>query len=717
MKKSLLCLLFCLAMFPTFAQKNLTNKGNTYFKQMAYPQAIPYYIKALKKDSAFQDAVFHLADCYRLTNNHEMAEKWYAKAVQMPLATGLHKFYYGQALMNNGKYAEARKWMEDFVLDNKTDGRGQAFIHAIDLYESFFTDSNSYAVTKLNINSPNADFGAAIFQEGIVFSSSRKRTEMIQRTHAWTNEPFLKLYYARGKEDQFREPETFAENLSTKFNDGPVCFSKKGDEIYITRNNIEGNKVHRSSDKTVMLKIFKAKSSGTSWSSVTPFQYNSDNYSCAHPALSADGTKLYFASNMPGGKGGMDLYVCTKSGDGWGKPENLGDTVNTRGNEMFPVIMDDGTLYFSSDGHPGIGGLDIYYTRDIGGKYVLPVNVGYPLNTSEDDFNMVYDVKNKIGYLSSNRANRGFDDDIYTFKRKSIHIRGIVINKETGLPVQNARVELKLENNTLNFTTLENGRFDFPADFDKNYTIKGIAKDLGDTTFTVSTEGTLVADPFVRIELGKPAPFAMIINVIDADTKQPLPGATIRDETAQHDIGSTDATGKFMQPIVPKKDEQLIISLPGYRPKVIMLKGQEGQLPKDITYTIELTAASDVHPWENWYKIIYYDLDKFNMRDDAAKIMDEVAAFLIEHPEVKIGINSHTDSRATKEYNEKLSENRSKSCKQYLVKKGVNSKQIEKLTWSGESVLVNNCGDGDPCTEEMHQLNRRTELTVTSVTH
>jgi outer membrane protein OmpA-like peptidoglycan-associated protein len=485
--------------------------------------------------------------------------------------------------------------------------------------------------------------------------------------------------------------------------------------MYITRNNIEGTKIHRSSDKTVLLKIFKSTSSGGTWGKPESFQFNSDNYSCAHPALSSDGTKLYFASNMPGGKGGMDIYVCNKSGNGWGKPENLGDTINTKGNEVFPVIMEDGTLYFSSDGHPGIGGLDIYYTRDIGGKYVLPVNVGYPLNTSEDDFEMVYDVKNKIGYLSSNRANRGFDDDVYSFRRKSIRIKGIVINKETGSPVPNAKVELTLENNTLNFTTQENGRFDFPADFDKNYTLKGSAKDLGDTTITMSTVGVSVADPYVRIELGRPAPFSMIINVVDADTKQPLPGATIRDDNTQHDLGSTDATGNFTQPIVPKKDEQLVISIPGYRPKVIMLKGQEGELPKDITYTVEMTAASDVHPWESWYKIVYYDLNKYNMREDAAKTMDEVAAFLIAHPEVRISINSHTDSRASKEYNEKLSENRSKSCKQYLMSKGVSAKQIEKLLWSGESVLINNCGDSAPCTEEMHQLNRRTELTVTSV--
>lgn len=698
------------------AQKGTVRKGDFQYKQMAYLKAIPYYTKAYKKDSTDQNVIFRLADCYRLTNNRQQSEIWYAKAVQMPLATSMHKFYYGQSLMNNGKYARARKYMEDFVIDNKTDGRGQAFLKAIDVYESYFADSSGYAVTKLDINSSNADFGASLYQDGIVFASSRPRSEMIQRKHSWTNESFLALYYSRGKENKFRAPELFAENIQTKLNDGPVCFSKNGEEMYITRNNQEGNKVRKSSDKIVKLKIFHAKSKGGSeWGSLQSFQYNNDNYSCAHPALSADGKTLYFVSDMPGGKGGMDIYMCTKEGNGWSKPVNLGDTINTRGNEVFPAIMEDGTLYFSSDGHPGIGGLDIFYTRFIGNGYVIPSNVGYPLNTSDDDFNMVYDVKNKTGYLSSNRANRGFDDDIYTFKKKSIRIKGIVVNKENGQPIKEARVELKTDEKVVTFTTGENGRFDFQAEFDQNYSVKGQAAGLGDTTMLVATQSSTPTDPFVRIELGKTSEFMLSIHVIDAATKQSLPGALIKDEVHNRDIGSTDMNGMHKQALIPEKDEQLIVSLPGYRSKVIMLKGQEGETPKSLEYTVELVAAEDISPWENWYKIVYFDLDKFSVRDDAKGILEDVVQFLKDHPEVKISLNSHTDSRASQEYNERLSQNRSKTVREYLISKGIPSKQLGKISWSGEGVLVNQCGDDEPCTEEMHQLNRRTEITVNAV--
>lgn len=714
MKKYILLFFLLSGVLPSQAQKSQTRKGDFHFKAMAYPKAITFYLKAVKKDSTFQDAVFKLADCYRLTNNRAKAEEWYAKAVKMPAVLPIQKFYYGQALMNNGKFAQAKKWMTDFVIDNNADGRGQAFIKAIDTYQNFFIDSSNYAITKLDINTSNADFGAALYQEGIVFASSRPKTEMIERKHAWTNQPFLDLYYSRGKENKFRAPEMFAAEIQTKLNDGPVAFNKKGDELWITRNNIVGTKVHKSSDKIVKLKLFNSNSNGGSeWGKLKSFEYNSDNYSCAHAALSPDGQRLYFSSDMPGSKGGMDIFMCTKQGNGWSRPVNLGDTVNSRGNELFPVVMDDGTLYFSSDGLPGLGGLDIFFTRDLGNRFTVPVNVGYPINTYDDDFNMVYDLKNKIGYLSSNRANKGFDDDLYTFKKKSLRIKGIVVRKEDGTPINQARVELKTGDKAQAFTTMENGRFDFPADFDLEYVLKGSATDLGDSTVYLQTSGTYPGDPFVRIELGKKsAEFALSILVIDAETKQPLPGSMIRDDETQKDIGSTDLAGRYTQPIVPQKDEQLLISMAGYRPKVLMLQGQNGEAAKNHEYVVELTKASDLTPFENWFKIIYYDLDKYNVREDAIKILDDVAAFLIENRNVKISLSSSTDSRATAEYNENLSHNRSKSARQYLIDKGVNSKQLAKVSWSGESVLVNDCGDESPCSEELHQLNRRTEMMV-----
>lgn len=698
-----------------FAQKSLVRKGDYYYKMFAYAKAIPYYEKALKKDSTIQDAVFRVANCYRLINNRERAQYWFAKAVTMPKCESIYKYYYAQMLMNSGKYAQSKVWMENFAVESPGDGRGQIFMRAFDTYKNFFADSSDYEVTRLDINSEDSDFGTAMYDGGIVFSSNRKRTDLVERTHTWTEKPFLTLYQARGKEKTFRAPELFANSLQTKYNDGPVCFNKKGDEIYITRNNIDGHKVHKSKEKVVKLKIYIAKNQGGSWGNLTPFQYNSNEYSCAHPALSADGKKLYFSSDMPGGQGGMDIYVCERQGSGWTVPKNMGDTVNTKGNEVFPVVMEDGTLYFSSDAHPGIGGLDIFYTREINGQMMPVVNVGYPLNTAEDDFGMVYDAKNRIGYLSSNRLNKGFDDDIYSFKRKTIRIKGIVVNRENGEPINQATVEFTNNGNTKNFVTGENGRFEFPAEFDQDYTIKGSAIDMGDSTVQVSTKGTAPADPFVRIELGNPYKFAATLMVTDAETHLPIVGATIKDELNDMIIGITDSAGRFRQPVMADAGMQLQVSKENYRSRVVMMDPMTADQLADKTFNVEMKSAKHIHPWEDWYKIIYYDLDKYNIRPDAEKILDEVAVFLNQHPEVTINFSSHTDSRASAKYNERLSENRSKSARRYLISKGVNAKQLAKESWSGENVLVNNCGDGVPCTEDMHQLNRRTEFTVGAV--
>ncbi len=694
------------------AQKALIRKGDNSYKMFAFANAITYYEKALKKDSMQQDAIFKLANCYRLVNNRAMALYWYERAVTMLKCEPTYKYYYASMLMNNGKYAQARKWMENFMVDYPNDRRGKLFIRAMDNYKSFFADSSDYEITKLGINSPNSDFGAAVYNDGIVFSSNRERTDLVERKHSWTNLPFLALYYSRGKENSFQSAEMFNGNIQTKYNDGPACFSKKGDEIYITRNNINGNKVGKSKDKIVKLEIYTAKNEGGNWKELKPFQYNNNEYNCAHPAISPDGNKLYFASDMPGGQGGMDLYVCRKEGNGWGKPENMGDTINTNGNELFPEVMDDGTLYFSSDAHPGIGGLDIFYTREINGHLLPVVNAGYPINTADDDFGMIYDSKNRIGYLSSNRANKGFDDDIYSFKRRSIHIRGILVNRETGEPINEGIIELTNGTNKKQFVTQENGRFDFNAEFEQQYVVKGSKENMGDSSIALSTVGAAPGDPFVRIELGNPYQFAAILVVTDADSHLPIEGASILDELNDRIIGQTDSTGVFRQPITADVGMQLLTSKENYRSRVVMMDPIPKDKIEDKTYNVELKAAKNIHPWEDWYKIIYYDLDKSNIRPDAVSVLDQVAVFLKEHPEAIISLSSHTDSRASVAYNERLSENRSKSARKYLIEKGANPKQLIKATWSGENVLVNNCGDGVPCTEDEHQLNRRTEITV-----
>ncbi len=386
---------------------------------MAYKKAIPKYVAALKKDSMNPEIGLKLADCYRLTNNSLQAERWYSKAVKAGSGKSIHKFYYAQSLMSNGKYAEARKWLETYKQEEPGDKRAESLVKSIDNINGYAEDSQNFSLEKININSAYTDFGAVEFKDGIIFISARDRNQAINRTHSWTGEKFLALYKASGKETTFEAPKLFEKSIQTIYNDGPVCFNKQGDEMYLTTNNIEEGKTRRSNEGIVKLKIYKYKFIENEWTFDDTLPANNDQYNVAHAALSNDGTKLYFSSDMPGGKGGMDIYVCSKKGTTWEEPINLGDKINTPGNEVFPYHKSDGTLYFSSNGHEGLGGLDIYAANEKNGTWGEVRNLMAPMNSKEDDFGINFSKTEQNGYMSSNRNTNIYaktsDDNIYYF--------------------------------------------------------------------------------------------------------------------------------------------------------------------------------------------------------------------------------------------------------------------------------------------------------------
>lgn len=710
MKKQFLILALIVISSQAFSQNAALRTANRYFDQMAYSKAIPEYLRALNKDSTIEEAIYKLADSYRLANNSQQAEKWYGKAVETKGVKPIHRYYYGRMLLANGKVGEAAAFMKSTSIT----GDEKYIMRSIDNYNSLLSDSGSYTIKACGINSDYADFTAVPYRDGIVFVSSKKKSGPIERTHSWTNQPFLDLYYSRGGAGNFRAPENFSIRLNGKYNDGPACFSADGNTIWFTANNASGQKNSASKNKTFKLKIYSAISDGNNgWTKITPFIYNDNEFNFCHPSLSADGKKLYFSSDMDGSTGGLDIYVCTMSDSGWSKPVNLGPSVNTIGNEVFPCITADNYLYFSSDGWGGLGGLDILISEISAPGKSEPVNAGAPLNTSTDDFSLQYEPKSKGGYISSNRSRGGMDDDIYFFQRTKVTIRGIVVNKETGEPVKSARVVLLTENDSIVVITGENGRFSIPGDFNKEYKIRANAELMGRDEKSFNTNIVHPGLPFIRLELGKERPFQVSILVIDAETKQPLEGASIKDNEKGMVLGKSDMGGLYIQPIIAEKDETFEITLDGYRPKLILMKGQEGEKPRDMHFVAEMIKAPG--PFSDWYKIIYYDFDKFNIRNDAVPVLDEVAEFLKKNNNVRISISSSTDSRASKEYNDRLSKNRSLSVKTYLTNKGVSPSQLARIQWTGESILVNQCNDFAPCTEEMHQLNRRSEMLVIEV--
>jgi hypothetical protein len=696
------------------AQKSQIQKADELFNNLEYAKAIIAYEDILKKYPDLTAVKVKLAECYRLTSRTEKAEYWLSQVVKSHDATSAHKLLYAQALMSNGKYKEARSWVVDYQDKNPDDKRSAFLLKSIDNYDSYFKDTGSYFIWKLIINSPNADFSPVLYDNGIVFVSSRETKEIIEKKHAWTGQPYLNLYYSKGKGNTFLEVQPFATDVQIKYNDGPVSFNTKGDEIYITRNNVIKRKEYVSKDKEVKLKLFIGKSVNGQWKNPLSFKYNSDEFNTGHASLSPDEKYLFFSSDRPGGFGGMDLYVCKRKGNDWEEPVNLGPSINTAGNELFPYMHADSTFLFASDGRDGIGGLDIYYAKWDGTNMSEAINMGAPVNSSSDDFGIVFDKKTHYGYFSSNRESRSIDDDIYSFRR-ILKVRGIVVEKGTDIPVDAATVKLKnSKKNELVLETKADGKFEFPVDYDETYQVEGFKEMWSRDIKGFNTINYFpTQDFYVKLELEKQArKYNFIVKVRDEQTKKPLDKAEISIDQTDIVLGYTDKKGVWMQPLERDMKKVLLITRSGYDPKIVTVSNIGQKEETDFEILVEMSKGNDVGPYAKWYKIIYYDFDKSNIRPDAVKTMMEVLQFVKDHPDARLVMNSYCDSRGSTAYNMKLSERRARSATQWLINNGANPNCVEKMEWGGKTMLMNRCADGVECSEDEHQLNRRTEIRV-----
>ncbi|HEX5001158.1 MAG TPA: carboxypeptidase regulatory-like domain-containing protein [Bacteroidia bacterium] len=696
---------------PSFAQNNPAWKADRLYAEYAYSKAIPEYEKVLEKHPDNVNVMRKLADCYRLVNDNKKAEEAYARLVQRPDALPIEKLYYAQALMYNGKYSEAQQAYDNYELIDSTDERALSALSAIEKMEDFYRDSARAKVQNLSINTDKADFSPVMFNGGIVFVSSRE-TGVKDKTHSWTGNPFLTLYYATGSAENFKQAEAFSKDIISKYNDGPACFSPDGKEMYFTRNN---SQVSNKKDKIVKLKIVIAKLVEGKWVESAEFPFNNIQYSCAHAWLTKEGNRVYFSSDMPGGFGGMDLYYTEKTADGWGKPVNLGKHINTKGNEVFPFVNEDGTLYFASNGHVGLGGLDIYESKANDTTWSEPVNMGYPINTNNDDFGLVLDRPGINGYMSSNRSGGKGDDDIYAVQifRKVI-VSGVVSDKTTGLPLELASVTLlnKKGKEIGTITTGINGAYEFELDVNEEYSIVATKPAYSKETKTVSTINPTTTHMIVDFQLEKLV-YGVEGIVYDKETKAPITGATVAlvDPVSGKELATTvtAADGYYYFSLEADKNYKLRAAAEGYFAKsdaVSTIGAKPGIIKKDLP--LDKLILNKPIRLDN----IYYDLAKWNIRPDAAKELDKLVQIMRDNPTIVIELSSHTDSRASDAYNMKLSEKRAQSAVKYIIEKGGIDKSRITAKGYGETMLINRCANGVKCSEKEHQENRRTEFKV-----
>lgn len=626
------------------AQNGALKKADKQYEKFAYIDATKTYERVAAKGYKSADMFQKLGNAYYFNADLAKANKWYDELFAMNTEVDPEYYYrYSQTLKSVGQYAKADEMMVKFNQKSAEDLRGKLFKSKQDYMDEIKANSGRYDIGDAGINSKYSDYGSSLYHNKLIFTSSRDTGNFAQRKHKWTNQYFTNMYSADiTPEGPLTNAVKFAKNINSKFHEATPVFTKDGKTMYFTRNNFNDGKKGKDANRITLLKIYKATLIDSVWQKATEVSFSSDSYSTAHPALSPDEKTMYFASDMPGTHGQSDLWKVKINDDGsFGTPENLGTTINTEGKETFPVLTDENELYFATDGHPGLGGLDIFMSRmNADGTFQAPLNIGAPANSPQDDFAYLIDTKTRKGFLSSNRDGGQGYDDIYRFleTRKLIceqNLSGIVTDLETGEVLPNTKVTLFDEK----FTKLKEVMSD-----DKGFYDMG-AVECGKTYYVRGEK-----DPY---------------------------------QTKEQKITISKETGKTDLPIQLEK-------------KV-----------KPVTVGDDLAKAFGI-------KIIYFDLDKWNIRADAALELEKILDVMQQYPNMKIDVRSHTDSRASSKYNDRLSERRAKSTMAWLTKNGVD---VNRLTGRGygETQLVNKCADGVKCTEEEHQANRRSEFIITAL--
>ena len=626
-----------------YAQEGKVKVAGEKFEEFAYVNARDLYSRVANRGFTSPEVFSKLGDSYYFTADYAEAAQWYEKLVATDgEISPEYYFRYAQSLKSVKKYDKADKMMAVFVQMSGADTRGEMFTKERDYLKEIEAQSGRYAVEQVNFNTELQDFSPSFLGERVVISSNRKSSTG-DYIHDWNNQPFLDLYVVDNAKSDNPTIEKFSKNINTPYHESSSVFTESGDEMYFTRNNYsKKTKLKRDEAGTTKLKLYHSYKRGGVWSIPEELPFNSDEYSTAHPGLSPDGETLYFASDMPGTKGLSDIWMSTINEDGtYGTPVNLGSEINTEGRETFPFISSDNKLFYATDGHIGLGGLDVFVTQlSDDGKVGASYNVGKPVNSSADDFGLILSESRGTGYFSSNRASGLGNDDIYSFTRD----RKILTNCAQNIVG----------------------------------TTRGVKTDeiLPQTTVTLRDKVNQVVATVTSDDLGK-----FTFSDVNCSETYVVRGA--KDNYEPHEViltTSSDVGGIINRDVYLKPGAQLVIGG-------------------------DLSNILDLNP-------IYFDFDKSNIRPDAALELEKVIAVMQQYPTLKIDVRSHTDSRAPDAYNLKLSQRRNVSTVRYIVQQGgINASRLTGRGY-GETQLTNACANGIECSEEEHQLNRRSEFII-----
>ncbi len=435
------------------AQDDKTKKAENQFDDYAYANAIENYERLVKEGYSDEEIYKNLGDANYLNARYKDASGWYSRLFTLDGASidADYMYRYAHTLKSTKEYEASDNWMQKYTAAKSNEVRARLYRNNPDYMDKIEQMSGRYDIKNLPFNSPQSDFAPSFNGEQLVFSSARDSGTVTKRIHQWNNKAFLNLYSSNSSsKGEYNVADKFSNGLNKKTHESSTAFTKDGSMVYFTRNNSQNGNFSRDDEGVSRLKIYRAYLKDGVWTNEVELPFNGDDYSCAHPTLSPNGDKLYFASDMPGTIGQSDIFVVDLKNDGSiGPPMNLGEKINTEARETFPFVTDKNVLYFSSDGRPGLGGLDVYATKlqDMNSVYV--VNLGKPINTEDDDFSFIINSETRKGFFASNREGGQGGDDIYSFTENEqidldchTSVAGIVKDVENGQPLAGAAVAI-----------------------------------------------------------------------------------------------------------------------------------------------------------------------------------------------------------------------------------------------------------------------------------
>jgi len=471
----LVSIIFMLS-FTMFSQQGKQKRADTLYNKFSFVKAAEVYRELIENKYNADYATRKLADCYALLRDPKNASRYYKKVVTQENVPVEYYYSYAQSLRGIKDYKESEIWLQKFK-DSGGVVNANDFSKDANFITSIFNAKQQYFLDRVRFNSKFSDFGAFEFKGKVYFTSSRDEGVAVKRLYGWNEQPFLDVYVTDvGSKRNVDFSAKIKGDVNSIYHDGPVTITKNGHVMYFSRNNYKDNIENKDRKGLTNMKIYRATLRDSLWTDIEDLSINSDDYSTQHAALNIDDTKLYFSSDRPGGFGGSDIYVVDIHPDGtMGEPQNVGNIVNTESAEGFPFINNEGTLFFSSDGHVGLGLLDIFGTiRGENDEIVDVINLGLPVNSNKDDFSFTMNPNGITGYFASNRPGGRGDDDIYAFHRvPTLQVEGVVSDAINTKPIAKSIITLfdDQDNQIAYMETDENGFYQINIDRNKDYKI------------------------------------------------------------------------------------------------------------------------------------------------------------------------------------------------------------------------------------------------------